>query len=237
MNPISQKKSSILLVEDKDFSSDSLRGYINLTGRNVIGPIIRKKEAIKILDEDKNNEIVAGVIDLRLPNDDNPLLKEDPNMGFDVALHMKELRKHVIIISGGDFPSFIEKSILNGFSFLAKDDLSKTTLPSAIELTILNHVVYSELIRNEINRLIQDKKLVDPLSIDEWKILYFRINNHTFSQISMETNFADSTLRVKIKEIFNKIHVNNTIEASRWFDLNVKKYNHLDLFIDNKTER
>lgn len=223
MNESNPYQSLVLLVEDKELHSDPLAEWIKITGHEVLGPVESRVEALRLIDLHRD-DIVAGVIDLKLPNDENPDLREDPNMGLNIAKRLKEIGKPVIIVSAGVFREILEYSLNSGFSYIFKEDIKKPMLPLTIELTILGCVVYSDGVRAEINRMIKEGVLIDPLDDMEWKILRLRVKGVTYEEISKETHFAESTLRSRISDIYKKINVNNTIEAVRWYDENAPKF-------------
>ncbi len=216
MNNNSSGRTGVLIVEDLNVYIPMLVGWIGQTGYQIVGPAKNKEEAISLIKSNKSSLIVAFV-DLMIPENKNrpkPIIQ----YGMDVISVLKHLGIPVVIASRYVPHDVLLDAIKSRFSFLYKDDMNEVMVRQALEQTVMGSVLYSQSVLAELERMIDDLKVKNPLDDQEWIILELRISGKSLMQIAEQTSFAYPTIRRKISDIFGKIGVSNTQEATRWYE-------------------
>ncbi|MBI1856422.1 MAG: hypothetical protein HYR93_11255 [Chloroflexi bacterium] len=102
--------------------------------------------------------------------------------------------------------------------------MNEVMVRHALEQAIMKSALYSESVLTELDRLIEDLKIENPLDDSEWDILELRITGKSLKQIAELKSYAYPSIRKKISDIFEKVGVSNSQEASRWYEKNAARF-------------
>ncbi len=142
----------VLIAEDNPLIALGLVERLRLLGHEPIGPACDGQEAIELAR--------ASLPDLYLFDIDMPNVD-----GLEAATQLAAagLRRPVVVVTGVDDPSLIERSIASGVSAYLTKPVDSRELDAAIELAAARHVEF-EALEAEVDRAqqaLEDRKLVE----------------------------------------------------------------------------
>ena len=223
-------RTGILIVEDLPVYLPMFIGWIGPTAYQIVGPARNKDEALNLIKTNKSS-LVAAFVDLYIPeNKDRPKAKKQ--YGVDVISTLKDLDIPIVVASDYIPHDVLYDAVKSKYSFLYKKDMNEVMVRHALEQTVMRSALFSETVLTELERLIEDMKMKNPLEDIEWEILESRLAGNPLKQIAGETTFAYPSIRRKISDIYKKIGVINTQEAHRWYEKNVTRFGRRNIFED-----
>ncbi len=142
----------VLIAEDNPLIALGLVERLRSLGHEPIGPACDGQEAIELAR--------ASLPDLYLFDIDMPNVD-----GLEAATQLAAagLRRPVVVVTGVDDPSLIERSIASGVSAYLTKPVDSRELDAAIELAAARHVEF-EALEAEVDRAqqaLEDRKLVE----------------------------------------------------------------------------
>jgi response regulator NasT len=142
----------VLIAEDDPLIALGLAERLRSLGHDPIGPACDGAEAIELA---KANLPDLYLFDIEMPNVD----------GLEAATRLAGdgFRRPVIVVTGVDDPSLIERSIASGVSAYLTKPVDSRELQAAIELAAARHAEFQAL-EAEVDRAqqaLEDRKLVE----------------------------------------------------------------------------
>ena len=142
----------VLIAEDDPLIALGLVERLRLLGHEPIGPACDGAEAIEMAR--------ASLPDLYLFDIEMPTVD-----GLEAATQLADagLRRPVVVVTGVDDPSLIERSIVSGVSAYLTKPVDSRELDAAIELAAARHAEFQAL-EAEVDRTqqaLEDRKLVE----------------------------------------------------------------------------
>jgi AmiR/NasT family two-component response regulator len=142
----------VLVAEDDPVIALGLAERLRTLGHEPIGPVNDGEQAVATAKESHPD---LYLFDIEMPNLD----------GLDAAARLaaEGLRRPVVIITGVDDPSLVERSIASGVSAYLTKPIDARELEAAIELAQLRQAEF-EALEAEVDRAqqaLEDRKLVE----------------------------------------------------------------------------
>jgi AmiR/NasT family two-component response regulator len=142
----------VLVAEDDPVIALGLAERLRTLGHEPIGPVNHGEQAVATAKESHPD---LYLFDIEMPNLD----------GLDAAARLaaEGLRRPVVIITGVDDPSLVERSIASGVSAYLTKPIDARELEAAIELAQLRQAEF-EALEAEVDRAqqaLEDRKLVE----------------------------------------------------------------------------
>jgi two-component system, response regulator PdtaR len=142
----------ILVADDNPLIALGLSKRLRSLGHEPLGPAADGEEAIELAHESKPD---LYLFDIEMPNVD----------GLEAAQQLADngLRRPVVVITGVDDPSLIERSIASGVSAYLTKPVDERELQAALELAAARHAEF-EALEAEVDRAqqaLEDRKLVE----------------------------------------------------------------------------
>lgn len=142
----------ILVAEDDPLIALGLCERLRSLGHEPIGPAANGEEAIQLAHE---NEPDLYLFDIEMPNVD----------GLQAAAELagEGLRRPVVVITGVDDPSLIERSVATGVSAYLTKPIDTRALQAAIDLAAVRQAEFEQL-EAEVERAqqaLEDRKIVE----------------------------------------------------------------------------
>jgi two-component system, response regulator PdtaR len=142
----------VLVAEDDPVIALGLAERLRSLGHEPIGPAGDGDEAIELA---RQSHADLYLFDIEMPNVD----------GLDAAAQLASegLRRPVVVVTGVDDPSLIERSIASGVSAYLTKPIDSRELQAALELAAVRHEEFQAL-EAEVDRAqqaLEDRKLVE----------------------------------------------------------------------------
>jgi two-component system, response regulator PdtaR len=142
----------VLVADDNLLIALGLTERLRSLGHEPIGPAADGAEAIELA---RQNRPDLYLFDIEMPEID----------GLEAAkrLASEGLRRPVVVVTGVDDPSLIERSIASGVSAYLTKPIDSRELQAALELAAARHAEF-EALEAEVNRAqqaLEDRKLVE----------------------------------------------------------------------------
>jgi response regulator NasT len=142
----------VLIAEDDPVIALGLAERLRSLGHEPIGPACDGAQAIELA---KASSPDLYLFDIEMPNVD----------GLEAATQLADagLRRPVVVVTGVDDPSLIERSIASGVSAYLTKPVDSRELDAAIELAAARHAEFQAL-EAEVDRAqqaLEDRKLVE----------------------------------------------------------------------------
>jgi AmiR/NasT family two-component response regulator len=142
----------VLVAEDDPLIALGLSERLRALGHEPIGPAADGEEAIALA---RDNRPDLYLFDIEMPNVD----------GLEAAQQLADdgLRRPVVVITGVDDPSLIERSIATGVSAYLTKPVDSRELQAALKLAAARHAEF-EALEAEVDRAqqaLEDRKLVE----------------------------------------------------------------------------
>ena len=142
----------VLVAEDDPLIALGLSERLRSLGHEPIGPACDGRQAIELARESLPD---LYLFDIEMPNTD----------GLEAAKQLADdgLRRPVVVVTGVDDPSLIERSIASGVSAYLTKPVDSRELKAAIELAAARHSEFQAL-EAEVDRAqqaLEDRKLVE----------------------------------------------------------------------------
>jgi AmiR/NasT family two-component response regulator len=142
----------VLVADDNPLIALGLAERLRSLGHDPIGPAADGEEAIELARKSKPD---LYLFDIEMPNVD----------GLEAAerLSADGLRRPVVVVTGVDDPSLIERSIASGVSAYLTKPVDSRELQAALELAAARHAEFQAL-EAEVDRAqqaLEDRKLVE----------------------------------------------------------------------------
>jgi len=142
----------VLVAEDDPVIALGLAERLRTLGHEPIGPVNDGEQAVATAKQ-SNPELY--LFDIEMPNLDG--------LGAAAQLADEGLRRPVVVITGVDDPSLVERSIASGVSAYLTKPIDARELEAAIELAQLRQAEF-EALEAEVGRAqqaLEDRKLVE----------------------------------------------------------------------------
>jgi two-component system, response regulator PdtaR len=142
----------VLVADDNPLIALGLSKRLRSLGHEPLGPAADGQEAIELANESRPD---LYLFDIEMPNVD----------GLEAAQLLADngLRRPVVVITGVDDPSLIERSIATGVSAYLTKPIDERELQAALELAAARHAEF-EALEAEVDRAqqaLEDRKLVE----------------------------------------------------------------------------
>jgi AmiR/NasT family two-component response regulator len=142
----------VLIAEDDPLIALGLAERLRSLGHEPLGPASDGQQAIELA---KTSSPDLYLFDIEMPNVD----------GLEAALQLTAdgFRRPVVVVTGVDDPSLIERSIASGVSAYLTKPVDSRELGAAIELAAARHTEFQAL-EAEVDRAqqaLEDRKLVE----------------------------------------------------------------------------
>jgi response regulator NasT len=142
----------VLIAEDDPLIALGLAERLRSLGHEPLGPASDGQQAIELA---KTSSPDLYLFDIEMPNVD----------GLEAALQLtaEGFRRPVVVVTGVDDPSLIERSIASGVSAYLTKPVDSRELGAAIELAAARHAEFQAL-EAEVDRAqqaLEDRKLVE----------------------------------------------------------------------------
>jgi AmiR/NasT family two-component response regulator len=142
----------VLVAEDDPLIALGLCERLRSLGHEPIGPAANGEEAIELAGESRPD---LYLFDIEMPNVD----------GLQAAAELadKGLRRPVVVVTGVDDPSLIERSVATGVSAYLTKPIDTRALQAAIDLAAVRQVEFEQL-EAEVERAqqaLEDRKIVE----------------------------------------------------------------------------
>ena len=142
----------VLIAEDDPLIALGLAERLRSLGHEPVGPAADGEQAIELA---RTNEPDLYLFDIEMPNLD----------GLQAAVQLARdgLRRPVVVVTGVDDPSLIERSIASGVSAYLTKPVDTRELQAALGLAAARHAEFEEL-EAEVDRAqqaLEDRKLVE----------------------------------------------------------------------------
>lgn len=142
----------ILVAEDDPLIALGLCERLRSLGHEPIGPAANGEEAIQLARE---NQTDLYLFDIEMPNVD----------GLQAAAELagEGLRRPVVVVTGVDDPSLIERSVATGVSAYLTKPIDTRALQAAIDLAAVRQAEFEQL-EAEVERAqqaLEDRKIVE----------------------------------------------------------------------------
>lgn len=142
----------VLVADDNPLIALGLAERLRSLGHEPIGPAANGEEAIELARQSRPD---LYLFDIEMPNVD----------GLEAAerLSADGLRRPVVVVTGVDDPSLIERSIASGVSAYLTKPVDARELEAALELAAARHAEF-EALEAEVDRAqqaLEDRKLVE----------------------------------------------------------------------------
>jgi two-component system, response regulator PdtaR len=142
----------VLVAEDDPVIALGLVERLQTLGHEPLGPVNDGEQAVAVAQEALPD---VYLFDIEMPNLD----------GLDAAARLADegLRRPVVVITGFDDPSLVERSIASGVSAYLTKPIDARELKAAIELAAVRHAEF-EALEAEVGRAQQaldDRKVVE----------------------------------------------------------------------------
>jgi response regulator NasT len=142
----------VLVADDNPLIALGLSKRLRSLGHEPLGPAADGQEAIELANESRPD---LYLFDIEMPNVD----------GLEAAQLLADngLRRPVVVITGVDDPSLIERSIATGVSAYLTKPVDERELQAALELAAARHAEFKAL-EAEVDRArqaLEDRKLVE----------------------------------------------------------------------------
>ena len=142
----------VLVAEDDPLIALGLCKRLRSLGHEPIGPAGKGEEAIELARESRPD---LYLFDIEMPNVD----------GLQAAAELadKGLRRPVVVVTGVDDPSLIERSVATGVSAYLTKPIDTRALQAAIELAAVRQAEFEQL-EAEVERAqqaLEDRKIVE----------------------------------------------------------------------------
>jgi two-component system, response regulator PdtaR len=142
----------VLVADDNPLIALGLAERLRSLGHQPIGPATNGEEAIELARQSRPD---LYLFDIEMPNVD----------GLEAAerLSADGLRRPVVVVTGVDDPSLVERSIASGVSAYLTKPVDSRELQAALELAAARHAEF-EALEAEVDRAqqaLEDRKLVE----------------------------------------------------------------------------
>jgi two-component system, response regulator PdtaR len=142
----------VLVAEDDPLIALGLCKRLRSLGHEPIGPAANGEEAIELARESRPD---LYLFDIEMPNVD----------GLQAAAELadKGLRRPVVVVTGVDDPSLIERSVATGVSAYLTKPIDTRALQAAIDLAAVRQAEFEQL-EAEVERAqqaLEDRKIVE----------------------------------------------------------------------------
>jgi response regulator NasT len=142
----------VLIAEDDPLIALGLAERLRSLGHEPIGPAADGEQAIELARTSRPD---LYLFDIEMPNLD----------GLQAAVQLARdgLRRPVVVVTGVDDPSLIERSIASGVSAYLTKPIDARELQAALELAAARHAEFQAL-EGEVDRAqqaLEDRKLVE----------------------------------------------------------------------------
>jgi response regulator NasT len=142
----------VLVAEDDPLIGLALAERLRALGHEPVGPAADGAQAIELARATSPD---LYLFDIEMPNVD----------GLEAASHLaaEGLRRPVVVVTGIDDPSLIERSIASGVSAYLTKPVDSRALAAAIELAAARHAEF-EALEAEVDRAqqaLEDRKVVE----------------------------------------------------------------------------
>jgi AmiR/NasT family two-component response regulator len=142
----------VLVADDNPLIALALAERLRSLGHEPIGPAANGEEAIELARQSRPD---LYLFDIEMPNVD----------GLEAAerLSADGLRRPVVVVTGVDDPSLVERSIASGVSAYLTKPVDSRELQAALELAAARHAEF-EALEAEVDRAqqaLEDRKLVE----------------------------------------------------------------------------
>ena len=142
----------VLIAEDDPLIAVGLEERLRSLGHEPLGPASDGEEAIRLARVDPPD---VYLFDIEMPNLD----------GLEAAARLTEegLRRPVVVVTGIDDPTLIERSISTGVSAYLTKPVDSRELEAALELASARHAEF-EALEAEVGRAqqaLEDRKLIE----------------------------------------------------------------------------
>jgi two-component system, response regulator PdtaR len=142
----------VLVAEDDTVIALGLAERLRSLGHEPIGPAGDGEEAVELA---RQSHADLYLFDIEMPNVD----------GLDAAAQLASegLRRPVVVVTGVDDPTLIERSIASGVSAYLTKPIDSRELQAALELAAARHEEF-EALEAEVDRAqqaLEDRKLVE----------------------------------------------------------------------------
>jgi two-component system, response regulator PdtaR len=142
----------VLVADDNPVIALGLAERLRSLGHEPVGPAADGEEAIELARQRRPD---LYLLDIEMPNVD----------GLEAAnrLSAEGLRRPVVVVTGVDDPSLIERSIQSGVSAYLTKPVDARELQAALELAAARHAEF-EALEAEVDRAqqaLEDRKLVE----------------------------------------------------------------------------
>jgi two-component system, response regulator PdtaR len=142
----------VLVAEDDPVIALGLVERLRMLGHEPLGPVSDGELALALAHEARPD---LYLFDIEMPNLDG--------LGAAARLADEGLRQPVVVITGVDDPSLVERSIASGVSAYLTKPIDARELEAAIELAATRHAEF-EALEAEVGRAqqaLEDRKLVE----------------------------------------------------------------------------
>ena len=142
----------VLIAEDDPVVALGLAERVRSLGHEAIGPVCDGEEAVA--------EAKASLPDLYLFDIEMPALD---GLAAAVQLSDEGFRRPVVVVTGVDDPSLIERSIASGVSAYLTKPVDTRELEAALELATARHAEFEALEAevDQARQALEDRKLVE----------------------------------------------------------------------------
>jgi AmiR/NasT family two-component response regulator len=142
----------VLIAEDDPVVALGLTERVRSLGHDPIGPVGDGEEAVA---EAKASLPDLYLFDIEMPNLDG--------LAAAVQLAGEGLRRPVVIVTGVDDPSLVERSIASGVSAYLTKPIDTRELEAAIKLAAARHAEFEALEAevSKVQQALEDRKLVE----------------------------------------------------------------------------
>lgn len=197
-----QSDHSVLIIED-DISQSKYIEFILHENKYVCKIVHTVKNAIAILEHEK---FFMAFLDLTLPDGYGYQIMEHINQNrFDIAIAVLSARK--------DPDSIIESFKLGAIEYLIKP-VTENTLVTAINNAKEKREGKLPFLKKNLS-FIANRKLLTPR---EYEILELITSGENYKNISQKLYISQNTFKVHLKNVFQKLQLNNRTEIVYQFN-------------------
>ncbi|BAS32457.1 response regulator transcription factor [Dehalococcoides mccartyi] len=210
-----EKKIKVLICDDHDIVC---QGLVNIVSdepdMEIVGCATNLDSALTLIKK-LNPDVVLA--DIRLGDESGfDLIKQSCQAGFEIPF---------IMITGFHNEFYLSKAIENGAAGLLSKESPGRVIVNSIRLTFDGHSVWPmELLKNTYDSLaishyssttsIDTAMAIPNFTPQEKEIIKFLLKGNTNKAIAHELGLSDVTVKKSLKNIMNKLHVDNRMKLA-----------------------
>lgn len=200
-------KIRVILADDHELVLNGLKSLLEQF--DDIDVVAVAHNGDELLDKLEAHEVDVLVTDLQMPYSGLLVLEEIRKRGIPV---------HVLVLTAfGDGESIQSALELQAEGFALKTE-SPTQTVEAIRQVAQGRLVFPRAAQ----RLLMQPRKTEPepnfkLSPREFDVLELVAKGHTNPEIAKQLSVSENTIRFHMRNIFEKLSVNNRTEAAAWF--------------------